>query len=217
MLREEGIKKLIFASSSSVYGDCPRLPFSEDDPMANPISLYGMTKKAGEALCYTYHHLYEISTICLRFFTVYGPRQRPDMAIHKFTKKIDNGEKIEVFSEGKSGRDYTYIEDIVSGILGSIDYISRSKKPVFEIVNLGGSKIVKLKEIIRIIEKGLDKKADLKLMPSQPGDVELTSAKIAKAKRLFGFKPETSIDEGINNFIEWYKRSGDVLKSGTSS
>ena len=205
VMREEGLKKFVFASSSSVYGNCPNFPFSEDDPMANPISPYGMTKKAGEVLCYTYHHLYGIDTVCLRFFTVYGPRQRPDMAIHKFTKKIVSGEKIEVFAEGKSGRDYTYIDDIVSGIHGSMDYVSRLKKPVFEIVNLGGSKIVRLNELVRIVEKGLDKKADLKLMPSQPGDVELTSAEISKAEKLFGYKPETSIEEGIDNFIKWYR------------
>ena len=198
-MRDFSVGHLIFASSSSVYGNNPKVPFSESDPVDNPISPYAATKKAGELMAYTYHHLYGIKTACLRFFTVYGPRQRPEMAIHKFTDRIYRGEKITVYAEGRSRRDYTFIDDIIDGVL-----TCRTAEYDYEIINLGRSDTVVLSSLIAAIEKVLGKKAITRLIPSQPGDVEQTFADITKARRLLGFEPKTSIDNGLRLFIDWY-------------
>jgi len=199
--REHGIQNFIFASSSSVYGENQRVPFSEKDLDIQPISPYGATKRAGELLCYSYHHLYGMNIACLRFFTVYGPRQRPEMAIHKFTRLIDRGEKIPVYGDGSSRRDYTYIEDIIDGVIGAIRYHKG-----FEIYNLGESQTTSLKELIRLIEEAIAKKAKIERLRSQPGDVSATYADIRKSKRMLKYRPKVKMEEGIKRFVEWYKK-----------
>jgi len=198
--RRYDIKKFIFASSSSVYGGNKKIPFSEDDEVNCPVSPYAATKRAGELISYTYHNLYELSVFCLRFFTVYGPRQRPEMAIHKFTRQIISGKKIEIYGDGSSSRDYTYIDDVVSGIINSVSRIRG-----FEIINLGNSQTVKLIELVKLIEDATGKKADLKFLNNQPGDVPVTFADIRKARKMLEYSPETNIRQGLENFVEWYK------------
>jgi UDP-glucuronate 4-epimerase len=194
------IEKLIFASSSSVYGNNKKVPFSEADPVDHPISPYAATKKAGELIASTYCSLYPISITCLRFFTVYGERQRPDMAIHKFTDLIHRGEEIPVFGDGSSQRDYTYIRDILDGIEKSIDRCSG-----YAIYNLGNSRTIELRKLIQLIEKGLGKKAKIKSLPVQPGDVPITYADITNARKDLDYAPNYSIEQGVNRFIEWYQ------------
>ncbi len=198
--KEYGVRDLIFASSSSVYGENQRAPFSEDDLDIQPISPYGATKRAGELLCYSYHHLYGLNVACLRIFTAYGPRQRPEMAIHKFTRLINRGEKISIYGDGSSRRDYTYIDDLIGGILAVIHHHKG-----FEIYNLGESQTTSLKELVRLIEEALDKKANVEMSEHQPGDVSITYANIAKAKRMLGYQPRVNMKEGIKRFVEWYK------------
>jgi UDP-glucuronate 4-epimerase len=200
--KTHGIKNFIFASSSSVYGENQRVPFTEKDLDIQPISPYGATKRAGELLCYSYHHLYGMNIACLRIFTAYGPRQRPEMAIHKFTRLIDQGEKIPIFGDGSSRRDYTYIDDLIDGILGVIRYHKG-----FEIYNLGESQTTSLKELIRLIEEALGKKANVEMLDPQPGDVSVTYADITKAKRMLKYQPGVKMNEGIKRFVEWYKKS----------
>ncbi len=204
--RIQGVKNLIFASSSSVYGNNEKVPFSEDDPVDHPISPYAATKKATELLAHTWHHLYGISCVGLRFFTVYGPGQRPDLAIHKFTRKITNGEPIQVYGDGSSSRDYTYIDDIVDGIVRSIDFIQRGN--VFEIINLGESRTIMLSELLETLEQELGMKAVQQMMPMQPGDVDRTFADVSKARRLLGYDPTTPFREGIRQFVKWYRHRG---------
>ncbi|SDF72884.1 GDP-mannose 4,6-dehydratase [Sporolituus thermophilus] len=201
--RKFEVKKCIFGSSSSVYGINSKVPFAEDDPIFQPISPYAATKAAGELLAHVYSHLYGIQILCLRFFTVYGPRQRPDLAIHKFTKLIDQGLPIPVYGDGSTCRDYTYVDDIVNGIIGALHYSAS----LYEIINLGNSDTVYLKDLIRVIEECLGKKAVIKWLPPQPGDVPLTFADIGKARRLLDFEPATAIEEGIANFVAWYRQS----------
>lgn len=198
--KAHGIKNFIFASSSSVYGENQRVPFSEEDLDIQPISPYGATKRAGELLCYSYHYLYGISIACLRFFTAYGPRQRPEMAIHKFTRMIARGERIPIFGDGSSRRDYTYIDDIIDGILGAVRYHKR-----FEIYNLGESQTTSLNELIRLIEEALGKKANVEITEPQPGDVSVTYADITKAKQMLNYQPGVKMEEGIKRFVKWYK------------
>jgi len=199
-IKDFGIKQLIFASSSSVYGNRSKGPFKESDETDEQISPYGATKKSGELLCHVYAHLYGIKTTSLRFFTVYGPRNRPDMACFKFVDALMRDLPIMKFGKGETGRDYTYIDDIVDGIVCSID------KPFdFEIVNLGNSSPVKLNKLIKVVEGAIGKKAKIKELPIQPGDVELTFANIDKANKLLDWKPKTKLKNGINNLIEWYK------------
>jgi len=200
--KKHRIKKLIFASSSSVYGGNQKVPFSENDKVDTPISPYAATKKAGELLCYTYHHLYKLSIFCFRFFTVYGPRQRPEMAIHKFTRHILGGKAIEIFGDGTSSRDYTYIEDIINALINSLDKIYG-----FEIINLGNSKPIKLSDLVNLIEKAIGKKALFRYVDTQPGDVFTTFADIRKAKKMLKYYPKTSIKEGIDKFVKWYKEN----------
>jgi UDP-glucuronate 4-epimerase len=204
--REYKVERLIFGSSSSVYGATHKVPFCEDDVQTRPISPYAATKLAAELMCYTYAHLYALTTICLRFFTVYGPRQRPDLAIHKFTALIDSGNPIPVFGNGSMGRDYTYVDDIVAGVVASLDYVPPSPVP-FEVFNLGNSHPVRLGELIALLEAAIGKKALQQSLPDQPGDVPITWANINKAGRLLGYSPKTPMEQGLRNFVAWYRSS----------
>jgi len=202
MARRHQIKRFVFASSSSVYGNTKEIPFREDARIDRPVSPYAATKAAGELYCFNYYHLFGISCTALRFFTVYGPRQRPDMAIHKFTTLIDQGKTIPFFGDGNTARDYTFYTDIIDGVVAAID---RNIK--FEIINLGESRTITLSRLVSIIEENLGKKAVLNKLPIQPGDVEMTCADISKAKRLLDYKPSVTIEEGVHRFIEWFKSS----------
>ena len=199
VMKEACCKKMIFASSSSVYGNNKKVPFSEDDNVDNPISPYTATKKAGELLCHTYHHLYGFDVFCLRFFTTYGPRQRPDLAIHKFTKLIMEEKPIPFYGDGSTERDYTYIDDIIDGIIGAVNNLNG-----FEIINLGESNTISLSKMVYTLENALGKKAIIQKLPLQPGDVERTYADISKAKAKLGYNPNYSFEDGISKFIEWF-------------
>ena len=201
--KEKHIKSFVFASSSSVYGNNDKVPFSESDAVDNPISPYAATKKSGELLCHTYHHLFDINIACLRFFTVYGPRQRPDLAIHKFTKLIAEGKAIPFYGDGSTERDYTYVEDIISGILAAINYVDSPEKR-FDVFNLGGDKTVSLVDLVKTIEAALGKDAILNKMPMQPGDVNRTNADLTKSRAILGFAPQTKFSDGIGKFVEWW-------------
>jgi UDP-glucuronate 4-epimerase len=190
----------VFGSSSSVYGINSKIPFSEDDKIQNPISPYAATKAAGELLCHTFAHLYDIRTVCLRFFTVYGARQRPDLAIHKFSKLILEEKPIPVFGDGTTRRDYTYIDDIIQGVRAAIDYY----KSNYEIFNLGESETIELSKLIELLEKSLGKKAIIERKEMQPGDVPITFADISKARELLNYDPQTKIEDGIPKFVEWF-------------
>ena len=206
LARRHNIKQFVFGSSSSVYGINAKVPFSEDDPIRQPISPYAATKGAGELLCHTYSHLYGIRCVCLRFFTVYGPRQRPDLAIHKFARLIAAGKAIPVFGDGTTRRDYTYVDDIIAGVMAAIEY----DKSDYEVFNLGESRTVELRELISLLERELDAHAIIDRQPPQPGDVPQTFADIQKARRLLGYNPQTQIEEGIHRFVEWFRMS-DML------
>jgi UDP-glucuronate 4-epimerase len=199
--RHHRVKQFVFGSSSSVYGINAKVPFSEDDTIRQPISPYATTKAAGELLCYTYSHLYDLRSVCLRFFTVYGARQRPDLAIHKFARLISQGKPIPVFGDGKARRDYTYIDDIIAGVRGAIDFDQSD----YEVINLGESRTVELKELISLLEQELGQKAKIDPQPVQPGDVPQTFADIAKARRLLGYNPQTQIEDGIHKFVAWFR------------
>ena len=208
LAREHGIKQFVFGSSSSVYGINAKVPFGEDDPVRQPISPYAATKAAGELLCHTYTHLYGMRCVCLRFFTVYGPRQRPDLAIHKFARLISEGKPIPVFGDGTTRRDYTFIDDIIAGARAAIDF----DKTDYEVINLGESRTVELCELISLLEKELGKTAQIDRQPLQPGDVPQTFADIAKARRLLGYNPQTQIEEGIHTFVRWYQENPLVVE-----
>lgn len=197
------IKKFVCASSSSVYGNNEKIPFQEEDNVDRPISPYAATKKCGEILGHVYHHLYGIDMIQLRFFTVYGPRQRPDLAIHKFTKIISDDKELPFYGDGTTARDYTFIDDVVDGILKSIRYLETNEK-VYEIINLGESEVINLNEMVAEIEENIGKKAIKKPLPMQPGDVQKTNADITKAKTLIGYSPATNFQNGIKKFVEWF-------------
>ena len=199
--REHAVGRFVFGSSSSVYGASSAVPFSEDDHADRPISPYAATKRSCELLCHVWHHLYGMHVTCLRFFTVYGPRQRPEMAIHRFTRKIFRGEPIDVYGDGTSRRDYTYVDDIMDGLLKAVD----TPFP-FEIVNLGESRTVELKSLVAALEKAIGKKAVLKTLPDQPGDVPMTCADIRKARELLGYSPRVQVEEGVQRFVDWYRR-----------
>lgn len=196
-----GVKQFVFGSSSSVYGINSKIPFSETDNISQTISPYAATKAAGELLCHTFSHLYDLRTICLRFFTVYGARQRPDLAIHKFSRLIWENKPIPMFGDGTTRRDYTFIDDIIQGVRAAIDY----DKTNYEIFNLGESETVELKDLIALLEENLGKKAVIERKPMQPGDVPVTFADISKAKELLNYNPTTKIEEGIPKFVEWFK------------
>ncbi|HVF89090.1 MAG TPA: NAD-dependent epimerase/dehydratase family protein [Blastocatellia bacterium] len=199
--RLAGVPQFVFGSSSSVYGVNSKVPFAEDDPISRPISPYAATKIAGEAACHVYSHLYGMRIVCLRFFTVYGARQRPDLAIYKFARLMSEGKPIPLFGDGTSRRDYTYIDDIISGLVAAMHY----EGSPFEIINLGESNTVELRRLVELLEHALDKRARIDHHPAQPGDVPLTFADVSKAKRLLGYKPSTPIEEGIGKFSEWFK------------
>ncbi len=198
--RSAGVPQFIFASSSSVYGLNKKLPFSEGDRIDQTISPYAATKLAGEQLCSTYANLYDIRTVCLRFFTVYGPRQRPDLAISKFTRLIHEDKPIPKFGDGSSARDYTYVDDIIEGIVASLSY----EGPIFDVFNLGGSQTTTLAELIELVEGALGKRAEIDQLPEQPGDLPRTYADVSKAGELLGYSPGTPIAEGVPKYVDWY-------------
>jgi UDP-glucuronate 4-epimerase len=200
VMRSYGVKKMIFASSSSVYGNNKKVPFSETDNVDYPISPYAASKKSGELLCHAYHHLYGFHIFCLRFFTVYGPRQRPDLAIHKFTKALFEDTYIPFYGDGLTKRDYTHINDIIQGITGSLDRLEG-----FDVFNLGESKTISLIDLINLLERYTNRKAKLNYLPLQSGDVRQTYADISKARNLLTYAPEISMEEGLQDFINWYK------------
>jgi UDP-glucuronate 4-epimerase len=203
--KKHKVNKFIFGSSSSVYGNNKKVPFSEDDNVDFPISPYAATKKAGELICHTYHHLYGISITPLRFFTVYGPRQRPDLAIHKFAQLIEQGKPIPVYGDGSRMRDFTYIDDIIDGTVAAMN-----KCTGFSIYNLGESRPISVNDLIAEIEKALGKKAVKKYLPTQPGDVERTYADVTKAVNELGYKPNTTIQAGLAKFVEWLRQKSKL-------
>src|SRR5438034_2036318 len=200
--RVTGVERFVFASSSSVYGASKRIPFSEDEHLTQTFSPYAATKIAGEFLCSTYSHLYQLRVVALRYFTVYGPRQRPDLAIHQFTRRIYAGQPIDQFGDGTTRRDYTYIDDIIQGTMAALDY----EGPLFDIFNLGESETIPLKDLISAIENALGKKAKINRLPEQSGDMSLTCADISKARGLLGYNPSTRFSDGLPRFIDWFLR-----------
>lgn len=205
-MRANNVKKMLFASSSSVYGNNPKVPFSEADTVDNPISPYASTKKSGELLCHVYCHLYGFDITCLRFFTVFGPGQRPDLAIHKFTRLIDEGKSIPFYGDGSTSRDYTYVDDIVNGISCASNNLGG-----YKLFNLGESRVITLKKMVETIETSLGKKAVLDKLPLQPGDVSITYADISKAKAEIGYDPKYGIETGIDKFVAWYNDNKELL------
>lgn len=201
-----GCGHFVFASSSSVYGVNKKVPFAEADPILQTISPYAMTKMAGEQMCSNYSHLFGLKTVCLRFFTVYGPRQRPDLAISKFTRLIEEDQPIDKYGDGTTMRDYTFIHDIVDGIIGALNYRSG---PVCDIFNLGGSQTVTLNDLISTIEDAVGKKAQIRQLPEQPGDVPLTSADVSKAQAQLNFHPKTTIAQGVPEYVRWFRQMRD--------
>ena len=206
LCREYGVKKFLFGSSSSVYGATSNAPFSEEHVELRPISPYAATKLAGEMLCYTYSHLFSLPVTCLRFFTVYGPRQRPDLAIHKFTALMEAGKPVPIFGDGSTGRDYTFVDDIVAGILAALERVPQTENGApFEIFNLGNSHPVKLAELVELLERVTGRKAIREQKPLQPGDVPLTWANIGKASKALGYSPATGLEDGLTRFVAWYR------------
>jgi len=203
-MRNHNCLSLAFVSSSSVYGNNKRVPFSEKDPVDNPISPYAATKKAGELLCYTYHSLFKMNIVCLRYFTVYGPRQRPDLAINKFTRLMLNDKPIPMFGNGTTARDYTYISDIVEGTIKALNYVIKKDKYIYDIFNLGGSHPISLKDLINIIAKAVGKEPIINQLPMQPGDVNITYSDYSHAKEILDYEPQVRIEEGIKKFVDWY-------------
>jgi UDP-glucuronate 4-epimerase len=201
--RVTGVERFVFASSSSVYGASKTVPFSEDQHLTQTISPYGATKIAGEFLCSTYSHLYEMRVVALRYFTVYGPRQRPDLAVHQFTRRIYAGQPIDQFGNGSTRRDYTYIDDVIQGTIAALEY----EGPRYDIFNLGESETIQLKELISAIENVLGKQAKVNQLPEQPGDMPLTCADISKARKLLGYNPVTQFSDGLPRFIDWFLKS----------
>jgi len=204
--RVTGVERFIFASSSSVYGISKTVPFSEDQHLTQTLSPYAATKIAGEFLCSTFSHLYQMRMVALRYFTVYGPRQRPDLAIHQFTRRIYAGQPIDQFGDGTTRRDYTYIDDVIQGTMAALNY---DRSP-FDIFNLGESETIQLNDLISAIEKALGKKAKVNRLPEQPGDMPLTCADISKARKLLGYNPITQFNDGLPRFIDWFLRSQKV-------
>ena len=204
-MRNNDVKSLVFVSSSSVYGNNKKVPFNEKDAVDNPISPYAATKKAGELLCYTYHALFDINVACLRYFTVYGPRQRPDLAINKFTRLMLEGKSIPMFGDGTTARDYTYVSDIVDGTIKSLNYVMQKDKHIYDIFNLGGSHPISLKDLISTIGEVVGVKPIIEQMPMQPGDVNITYSDFSHAKEVLDYNPKIRINEGIQRFVKWYR------------
>ncbi|MDB4334982.1 GDP-mannose 4,6-dehydratase [bacterium] len=206
LMNDNGIKNMAFASSSSIYGNIPNTPWNEEIDVSQPISPYAFTKKACELMNHTYHHLYHLNIINLRFFTVFGPRQRPDLAINKFTQLLLKGEAIPMYGDGSTSRDYTYIDDIVGGVLKAVNYLQNNDN-VFENINLGNNAPTKLIDLINSIAEITGKPLKIKQLPMQPGDVDKTCADITKAQKLLGYQPLTSIKEGLKKFVEWHLKA----------
>jgi UDP-glucuronate 4-epimerase len=204
LARRLGVRSFVFGSSSSVYGNSAPAPFREDDAVAFPISPYAATKRAGELLCHTYAHLHGLSAVCLRFFTVYGPRQRPDLAIHKFARLMAAGEPIPFFGDGSTRRDYTYVDDIIQGIEGAMAYAA-AHPGCFEVFNLGESDTVPLARLVELLGAALGVEPVLRRLPAQPGDVEQTFADVSRARQMLGYAPGVRIEEGIPRFVEWFR------------
>lgn len=202
------IPRILFASSSSVYGGNEKIPFSEDDRVDNPVSPYAATKKAGELLCHTYCRLYGMNIVALRFFTVYGPRQRPEMAIHKFTRRLFEGKEIGIFGDGTSRRDYTYIDDIVEGVLGAL-----AAPPGYRVYNLGESRTTTLAALVDLLERETGRKGGWAFLPPEPGDVPVTYADISRARAEIGYNPKIPVEEGIRRFVAWYRDQLSHIKS----
>jgi UDP-glucuronate 4-epimerase len=206
MCEQYGVSNVIFGSSSSVYGCSDRVPFSEKDTTLRPVSPYAASKISAELLCYTFAHLYGIRTICLRFFTVYGPRQRPDLAIHKFTSLLEAGFPIPLYGNGLSGRDFTYIDDIVAGLMSSIEYADASARGEYQVFNLGSSTPILLNDLVRALEKATGTRATVRYEPEQPGDVRLTCADLSKSAEMLGYHPSADFEAGLKTFVEWYRK-----------
>jgi UDP-glucuronate 4-epimerase len=209
--KEKGVKQFVFASSSSVYGTNENVPWSEDDHVLKPISPYASTKVSGELMGHVYSELYDMRFLALRFFTVYGPRQRPDLAIHKFLRLMNNGEQITLYGDGSSRRDYTYIDDIIDGVMAAIDY----KDSMYEIINLGNNRTVQLLKLVEAIEEASGIEADKTHAPEVPGDVEQTWADVSKAKELLGYSPNYDLEQGLENFAAWYEQATKGYKKTT--
>lgn len=203
--RKMEINTFIFGSSSSVYGNNDKVPFAEDDAVHNPISPYAASKRSGELIAHTYHHLYDMTVHCLRFFTVYGPRQRPDLAIHKFARQLLSGEPITMYGDGTTSRDYTYVEDIVDGVVASVQRAHSLPDTEYEIINLGGSKTTQLRDLIAGIGTAVGVEPEIKQLPMQPGDVKRTYADISKAQQLLNYSPDTPIEQGLERFGNWVR------------
>jgi UDP-glucuronate 4-epimerase len=198
--RRHGARRFVFGSSSSVYGNNPKVPFAEDDPVDHPVSPYAATKKAGELLCHAHHHLYGLSVACLRFFTVYGPRQRPEMAIHRFATRLAEGREVELYGDGGSARDYTYVDDVVAGILRAWERCGG-----YRVYNLGGSRTTTLSDLLGKIASGLGVEPRVRRLPPQPGDVERTWADVSRARDELGWEPRVDIDAGLALFLQWFR------------
>jgi len=211
LARRLGVGRFVFGSSSSVYGNAPRVPFSEDDAVDAPISPYAATKRAGELICHTYRHLHGLSIACLRFFTVYGPRQRPDLAIHAFARRMAAGEAIPLFGDGTSQRDYTYVDDILDGVEGALAFTAR--EPGFGIFNLGESQTTTLTRLVELISGAMGVEPRIEWRPPQPGDVERTYADIGRARRVLGYAPRVPVEEGIPRFVEWFRAQAAVPRT----
>jgi UDP-glucuronate 4-epimerase len=205
--RLAGVERFIFASSSSVYGASKTVPFSEHQHLTQTLSPYGATKIAGEFLCSTYSHLYQMRVVALRYFTVYGPRQRPDLAIHQFTRRIYTGQPIDQFGDGSTRRDYTYIDDVIQGTVAALDYDG----PTYDVFNLGENQTIQLKDLILAIQDAVGKKAKINRLGEQPGDMPTTYADISKARKLLGYNPTTKFSEGLPKFVEWFLRNESKL------
>jgi UDP-glucuronate 4-epimerase len=208
LARRRRVPRVLFASSSSVYGERSTIPFHEDERIDRPASPYAATKAAGEMLAWTYHHLHGLDIACLRFFTVYGPRGRPDMAIRRFTGLIDRGEEVPIYGDGTARRDFTYIDDIVAGLMGALE-----RARGFRIYNLGNSATVEVLELVRLIEGALGKRARLRRLPPEPGDVPVTCASIDRAAAELGYRPATSLAAGIEEFVAWYRAEGAAMEA----
>ena len=208
--RHHDVKSFVFVSSSSVYGNNKKVPFSEEDAVDNPISPYAATKKAGELLCYTYHALFHMNIACLRYFTVYGPRQRPDLAINKFTRLMLEDKAIPMFGDGTTARDYTYVSDIVDGTIKALNYVMQKEKHIYDIFNLGGSHPISLKGLIEVIAKTVEKEPKINQLPMQPGDVNITYSDYSHARKVLNYEPKVRIEEGIQHFVEWYKDEENI-------
>jgi UDP-glucuronate 4-epimerase len=204
-MREGDSRRLVFASSSSVYGNNRKVPFHEDDRVDFPISPYAATKKAGEELCHVYHAVHGFSILALRFFTAYGPRQRPEMAIHAFTRRLFDGDAIPVFGDGSMERDFTYVDDVVQGVVGSVDHVIEME--TFRILNLGESEPVRLAHLVEALERATGRKARIDRRPVPPGDVDRTFADVSRARDLLGYEPRVGLDEGLRRFVAWYRET----------